>query len=59
MTTDVLLFQYEKILNFITTAKGEGATILHGGGRPQVRTYPDSQYIVIIMLAILFCDLKS
>ncbi|XP_024181315.1 betaine aldehyde dehydrogenase 1, chloroplastic isoform X2 [Rosa chinensis] len=27
--------QYEKILNFITTAKGEGATILHGGGRPQ------------------------
>lgn len=27
--------QYEKILNFISTAKSEGATILYGGVRPQ------------------------
>uniref|UniRef100_A0A2N9IP08 aminobutyraldehyde dehydrogenase n=1 Tax=Fagus sylvatica TaxID=28930 RepID=A0A2N9IP08_FAGSY len=27
--------QYEKIINFISTAKNEGATILYGGGRPQ------------------------
>ncbi|KAI5683557.1 hypothetical protein M9H77_04785 [Catharanthus roseus] len=27
--------QYEKIMNFISTAKNEGATILYGGERPQ------------------------
>ncbi|KAJ4870705.1 hypothetical protein Rs2_47687 [Raphanus sativus] len=27
--------QYEKILKFISTAKSEGATILHGGSRPE------------------------
>lgn len=30
------LFQYEKVNKFISTAKSEGATILCGGGRPQV-----------------------
>ncbi|XP_030954070.1 betaine aldehyde dehydrogenase 1, chloroplastic-like [Quercus lobata] len=27
--------QYEKVMNFISTAKNEGATILYGGGHPQ------------------------
>ncbi|XP_011087175.1 betaine aldehyde dehydrogenase 1, chloroplastic [Sesamum indicum] len=27
--------QYEKVMKFISTAKEEGATILHGGARPQ------------------------
>ncbi|XP_034207440.1 betaine aldehyde dehydrogenase 1, chloroplastic-like isoform X3 [Prunus dulcis] len=31
--------QYEKIMSFISTAKSEGATILYGGARPQVKTY--------------------
>jgi hypothetical protein len=30
------LIQYEKIKKFISTARSEGATILYGGGRPQV-----------------------
>lgn len=36
----VLIFvnvQYEKVLKFISNAKSEGATILYGGKRPQVK----------------------
>ena len=29
--------QYEKVLKFISTAKSEGATILCGGSRPEVK----------------------
>lgn len=35
----VIMWQYEKVLKFISTAKDEGATILCGGARPQVK-YP-------------------
>jgi len=30
------MIQYKKVLNFISTAKSEGATILTGGRRPEV-----------------------
>ena len=33
------LLQYEKVLKFISTARSEGATILSGGGRPQVECF--------------------
>ena len=33
------LLQYEKILKLVSTAKSEGATILCGGGRPQVECF--------------------
>ncbi|TVU14148.1 hypothetical protein EJB05_37595 [Eragrostis curvula] len=38
-TTEEFFFlvQYEKIKKFISTARSEGATILYGGARPQVR----------------------
>lgn len=31
------IFQYEKVMEFISTAKKEGATILCGGARPKVK----------------------
>lgn len=32
-----ILLQYEKVLKFISAAKSEGATILCGGSRPEVK----------------------
>lgn len=37
MLSTCITFQYEKVTNFISTAKSEGATILYGGKRPQVK----------------------
>lgn len=34
------MLQYEKVMNFIATAKSEGATILYGGERPEVNLLP-------------------
>lgn len=35
--SNLVLLQYEKVMKFISKAKAEGATILCGGERPQVK----------------------
>ena len=45
-------------MNFISTAKNEGATILYGGARPRVRTFsfvncPYMDYAVISFVFLI------
>lgn len=47
-------YQYEKVMQFISTAKKEGATILSGGERPKVCTR-ESLYCSIIRFNVS-CD---
>jgi len=48
----ILFIQYKKVLNFISTAKSEGATILTGGSRPEVWLYD-------VCPVFIFLDLSS
>lgn len=47
------MVQYEKVMKFISTAKEEGATILHGGARPEVKLSL-SLWLLLIQLLIGF-----